>query len=62
MCDECTRRKRSYDWVRDGDGKPKLSPNGSYVMQNETGAYYGFTLETLDRVRELFKEIEEIES
>jgi hypothetical protein len=31
-------------------------------MQNESGAYYGFTVETIDRVRELLNEIEEMNS
>ena len=62
MCDGCQKRERTYDWIRDGDGLPKLTPNGSYVMQNESGAYYGFTVETLDRVRELLDEIEEMNS
>ena len=57
MCEDC-RRERTYDWIRDRNGKPKLTPNGSYVMQNENSANYGFTVETLDRVRELLDEIE----
>lgn len=58
MCEDCQERKREYDWVRDGESNPKLSPNGSYVMQESSGAYYGFTIGTLDKVRKLFNEIE----
>ena len=60
MCNNC-KRKRSYDWIRNGDGTPRRTPNGSYVMQNEHSAYYGFTVETLDQVRALLDEIEELD-
>ena len=58
MCEDCQQRERTYDWIRDRNGKPKLTWNGSYVMQNENSACFGFTTKTLDRVRELLDEIE----
>ena len=57
MCKDCKKRKRSYDWVRDGDGKPKRTPNGSYMMVDEMGAYYGFTIESIAIAKKLFEEL-----
>jgi len=62
MCEGCGERQRSYDWARDRDGKPKLTPNNSYMMVDDMGAYFGFNIETLPLVRKLLDEIEAIES
>lgn len=61
MCENCQKRQRTYDWVRNPDGTPRLTKNGSYVMQNEDSAYYGFTIDTLDQVRALLNEIENLD-
>ena len=61
MCKDCGKRERTYDWARDKDGKPKLTPNGSYMMVCDMGAYYGFTVDTLHIVRKLLDEIEALE-
>jgi len=61
MCEECGKRKRNYDWARDREGKPKLTPNNSYMMVDEMGAYYGFSIDTLHIVRALLDEIEALE-
>ena len=60
MCESCQQRKRDYDWARDGEGKPKITANGSYMMVDDMGAYYGFTIDTLEKVRALLDEIEQL--
>lgn len=60
MCDSCQKRQRDYDWARDGNGQPKLTPNNSYMMVDDMGAYFGFNIETLPKIRELLDEIENL--
>ena len=62
MCKDCGRRKRNYKWIRNREGEPKKMATGGYVMQNEDGACFGFDVESLNQVRELLNEIEELES
>jgi len=60
-CDDWPRRERSFEWIRDREGKPKKMRSGGYVMQNEYGACFGFDVETIGRVKELLDEIRELE-
>ena len=57
MCGDCQKRERKYDWIRDREGKPKKMVADGYVMQNESGACFGFDVETIDQVKELLDEI-----
>lgn len=61
MCDDCQKRERKYEWIRDREGKPKKMRTGGYIMQNEDGVCYGFDVETIGRVKELLDEIKETE-
>ncbi len=61
MCDDCQKRERKYEWIRDREGKPKKMRTGGYVMQNEDGACYGFDAASIGRVKELLDEIRELE-
>ena len=61
MCDDCGKKTKNYDWARDRDGNPKLTPNGSYMLVDEMGAYFGFSIETLHIVRDLFEEVEAVD-
>jgi len=60
MCNDCQKRERKYEWIRDREGKPKKMRTGGYVMQNEDGACFGFDSTTIDRVKELLDEIREL--
>lgn len=61
MCNGCEKRERKYEWIRDRNGNPKKMHNGSYVLQDENGACFGFDVSTIDRVKELLDEIKGLE-
>ncbi len=52
----------NFEWIRDGNGKIKRTPNGGYVMINEVGCCYGFNLDKIDDFRKMFDELEEQEN
>ena len=52
------QRQTSYDWIRDGDGKPKRNVNSTYTMVEKAGACFVVTPETIYRVRQLLDELE----
>ncbi len=51
-------RFENFNWIRQADGLIKKTPNGGYVMINEVGCCYGFSVEKLDDFREMFEELE----
>ena len=51
-------RFENFNWIRQADGLVKKTPNGGYVMINEVGCCYGFSIDKLDDFRKMFKEIE----
>ena len=48
----------NFEWIRQADGKIRKTPNNSYVMINEVGCCYGFSIDKLDDFRKMFDELE----